>query len=260
MTKCKCGCGEEVKVGNVYIDGHSRRGKHHTIATKEKMGKSISIALKGRSYEDIYGGEKSLALRNMRKERMLERWENDDDYVKQMTDNNIGKSNHYFGKHHSKEVRQQMSASHTGKGYEEIFGKERASEIKRIKSISMRGERNCNWNGGKSFEPYCEKFDDTFKESIRDKFNRVCFLCQRTEEENGRKLNVHHVNYNKDCLCDDTECEFVPLCNSCHIKTNYNREYWEMHILGLLEVYPKTVAGENDKIVHGTGISLRKFS
>lgn len=98
------------------------------------------------------------------------------------------------------------------------------------------GENSPAWKGGVSFEPYCPKFNEAFKESIREKFDRVCFLCPTTEEENGRKLDVHHVNYDKSCLCDDAKCEFVPLCVSCHIKTNYNRGYWENLILKKLGV------------------------
>lgn len=102
----------------------------------------------------------------------------------------------------------------------------------------MSGENNSNWRGGKSFEPYCPKFNEAFKESVREKFGRVCFLCPTTEEENGRKLGVHHVNYNKDCLCDDSNCEFVPLCTTCHSKTNHNRKNWEQTIIEKLEAIP----------------------
>lgn len=97
------------------------------------------------------------------------------------------------------------------------------------------GENSPTWKGGLSFEPYCHKFNETFKELIREKFGRVCFLCPTTEEENGKKLSVHHTTYNKDCLCDDSDCEFVPLCMSCHTKTNNNRDYWEQMIMEKLE-------------------------
>jgi len=101
----------------------------------------------------------------------------------------------------------------------------------RWQKTNLRGKNACNWKGGISFEPYCHKFNDAFKESIREKFGRVCFLCPTTEEENGRKLSVHHVSYLKDCLCDDSDCEFVPLCMRCHGKTNHDREYWEKTIM-----------------------------
>lgn len=93
------------------------------------------------------------------------------------------------------------------------------------------GENAANWKGGISFEPYCHKFNEAFKESIREKFNRTCFLCPITEDENDQKLSVHHVNYDKNCLCDDAKCEFVPLCKKCHAKTNGNRDHYESLIM-----------------------------
>lgn len=108
-------------------------------------------------------------------------------------------------------------------------------------SENLRGGNSPTWRGGISFEPYCHKFNERFKESVRKKFNRTCFLCPTTEQDQmdamrlrGKrpyKLAVHHIDYNKDCLCDDADCEFVPLCIRCHAKTNNNREYWEKTIM-----------------------------
>lgn len=100
----------------------------------------------------------------------------------------------------------------------------------------QKGSKNPNWQGGTSFEPYCSKWDEKFREYIRNKFNRNCFLCSKTEVENARKLSVHHVNYDKLCGCaeteedkkhDDASCQFVPLCTSCNSKVNRNRDHWE---------------------------------
>lgn len=106
-------------------------------------------------------------------------------------------------------------------------------------NIGQSGEKSPNWQGGKSFEPYCEKWNEDFREYIRVKFSKKCFLCGMSEEENCRKLSVHHVNYQKSCGCAETEeekkrdnavCQFVPLCLNCHLKTNNNRKYWEKFI------------------------------
>ena len=101
-------------------------------------------------------------------------------------------------------------------------------------SESQKGEKSHNWKGGISFEPYCEKFNNALKESVREKFGRVCFMCPTTEEENGRKLDVHHVNYDKECMCNDVECEFVPLCRKCHGRTCHDHELWERLIINTL--------------------------
>lgn len=113
-----------------------------------------------------------------------------------------------------------------------------ARRLREIRCIrDTKGINNGRWKGGLSFEPYCQKFNEAFKESVREKFGRVCFLCPKTEVENGNKLSVHHVNYDKDCLCNDSKCEFVPLCMSCHGKTNKNREYWEAEIMKRIESF-----------------------
>jgi hypothetical protein len=86
------------------------------------------------------------------------------------------------------------------------------------------GENNPMWAGGKSFEPYCPKFNDELKEYIRGRFGRKCVVCG--QPENGRKLAVHHVDYNKLQGCKGKTWSLIPLCHSCHTKTNCNRHHW----------------------------------
>lgn len=148
-----------------------------------------------------------------------------------------GEKGSFYGKHHSESALRKNRDAHLGRHHSDDT-KEKLSLLSAGENnpmYGMSGEKSPVWRGGTSFEPYCHKFNEAFKESIRDKFGRVCFLCPTTEEENGRKLCVHHVNYNKDCLCSDADCEFVPLCDSCHSKTNHNRDYWEEIILNKLK-------------------------
>lgn len=98
-------------------------------------------------------------------------------------------------------------------------------------------KRNIPYNKWESFASeslYCSLFNEKFKEKIREFYHRKCFICNKIEKNNNQKLSVHHVNYNKDCLCG-TPCEFVPLCISCHAKTNHNRKYWEDLIMCYLQ-------------------------
>lgn len=88
---------------------------------------------------------------------------------------------------------------------------------------SVSGENNGNWKGGLSYEPYGPEFNRDLKEHIRDKFYRKCCICQKTESDNIRKLDVHHINYNKR---DNREQNLMALCKICHTTTNGNRWYW----------------------------------
>lgn len=88
---------------------------------------------------------------------------------------------------------------------------------------------NCHlWQGGKSFEPYCPKFNNAKKEETRNKFDRKCLICGKSEEDNGKKLSVHHVNYDKMQGCDGKQWDLVPLCLSCHsrLHASSDQEYW----------------------------------
>lgn len=129
----------------------------------------------------------------------------------------------------SKETREKMSLWQKGKP---------KSPETCAKLSEYRGERASNWKGGVSFEPYCVKFDEPFKERCRNFFGRVCVECGKTEDENGKNLSVHHVNFDKMTCCNDKIPLYVALCQSCHAKTNYNREYWEKHFSDLIsEIY-----------------------
>ena len=80
--------------------------------------------------------------------------------------------------------------------------------------------------------PYCEKWTADLRERVRAYFGYVCFECGIPQ--NGRKLNVHHIHYNKKTCCDGSPHDMVPLCPECHTKTNFSRDYWEDHFTELL--------------------------
>jgi hypothetical protein len=124
---------------------------------------------------------------------------------------------------------------------EKLLGKPLTEEHKqhlRDSSPHISGENCSAYIDGTSFLPYCEKFDDDLKERVREFFNRKCYVCGKSEQEQieemikdgkrpFKKLSVHHVNYDKMVCCNDVKPLFVPLCHSCHGKTQKDREYWE---------------------------------
>lgn len=106
-----------------------------------------------------------------------------------------------------------------------------------IKIRSHKGESHYNWKGGISFEPYCPKFNDEFRERVRIFWQRKCGICGLTEEDNTHRLHVHHVNYKKMACCDNIPPLFIALCNSCHTRTNHNREYWENNLTSYIQIW-----------------------
>uniref|UniRef100_A0A6M3LWH2 Putative HNH endonuclease n=1 Tax=viral metagenome TaxID=1070528 RepID=A0A6M3LWH2_9ZZZZ len=80
------------------------------------------------------------------------------------------------------------------------------------------GEGNPNWQGG--FSQYAPGFNGALREEIKKRDNYTCQLCGATEVE----LAVHHINYDKD---NHLPSNLISLCtNTCHSRTNGNREYW----------------------------------
>ena len=133
------------------------------------------------------------------------------------------------GKKLSIEHRKKMSVAHKG----EHFSEERKEKISRShigtkkpwagKYIHKKGSECYNWKGGLSFEPYGIEFNEEKKERVRNKFNRRCFECGFSENELGHKLDIHHIDYNKQ---NNSEDNLIPLCRSCHAKTGFTRGDW----------------------------------
>jgi hypothetical protein len=87
---------------------------------------------------------------------------------------------------------------------------------------SRVGENSPHWRGGISYEPYCSKFNRALKEKIRNRDNRICFLCGKSEIENRERLSIHHVDNNKMQGCNK-KWYLISLCRSCHGKVHNDK-------------------------------------
>jgi len=84
-------------------------------------------------------------------------------------------------------------------------------------------EKNPNWKGGKSFEPYGLAFNKQLKEYIRKLYNYRCQECFRHQDELDYKLHVHHIDFDKK---NNDPSNLIPLCRNCHIQTQFDRDEW----------------------------------
>lgn len=161
----------------------------------------------------------------------------------------LGKPSPMKNKHHSNETKDKISKSRKGKycgknnhNYKKIGNKNplyaipKSDEHKILISCTKQGIKRNEWTGFLTKQSYCYLWTESFRELIRNRFYNKCYLCNKSKKNNNQKLSVHHVNYDKNCLCNGG-CEFVPLCKICHAKTNGNRQYYEDLIMCYL--YPK---------------------
>lgn len=216
---CQCGCGEEIKIQHYhrwygipkFICGHNKARLNipHSKDTIFKLRKITTELWKQLEFrEKTTKAHIGVPLSGIHKERISQ--------------GNRGKPKKNKGEANP-EAKKRMLQLWQNPDYRE--------QICKAHIGSMRGEKSPHWKGGTSFEPYCHKFNNAFKETIREDFGRKCFLCNKTEKENRKKLSIHHINYDKNQGCEDKKWLLVPLCHSCHSKTNHNRKYWEGLIL-----------------------------
>ncbi len=93
------------------------------------------------------------------------------------------------------------------------------------RSKRFRGKKHHRWLGGLKSQEYGINWSNKLKRIIRKRDNYICQNkdCNCIQNENGRKLDVHHIDYDKkNCI----EENLISLCISCHMKSNTNREYW----------------------------------
>ena len=133
------------------------------------------------------------------------------------------------------------SEEHRQKNSKSQKGILKSKEHNQKNSDAQKGNKNHNWKGGISYLPYCPKFNKKLKEEVRNKFGRKCFLCNKTElENNGKNMCVHHIDYDKEQGCNGKTFELVPLCRSCHSKTNGERDEQQIMIINKLRAMNDT--------------------
>ena len=199
-----------------YCMGQVRRGKERP----PEVGLHISLAKRGKpltedhkkKLSDAHKGQiRSPEALRKSSESLRSRYTNNKEFRDkiQKINSERNKSLKYRELARRRSLKMWADPAHIDKIYDKISGE------------------NCHlWRGGISFEPYCKKFNNLIKEKIRDNFGRVCFVCGKSETENGKRLDVHHVDYSKEQGCD-RQWSLVPLCHPCHSRTNGDRVYWE---------------------------------
>lgn len=105
----------------------------------------------------------------------------------------------------------------------EVSGKDR-----NCYKCANSGKNNPAWQGGKNKEKY-KGFDREIRRQIRFRDHFECQLCGKKQNAFGKdktnQLEIHHINYQKE---ETISCNLVALCKECHIKTNFDRQDWQL--------------------------------
>jgi len=128
----------------------------------------------------------------------------------------------WLGKHHNEDSKNKIRIAHTDT--------KASDETKYKMCIAHSGEKSHLWRGGISYEPYAIDFSNHLKEQIRKRDNYTCQLCGTIQ--NGMKLDVHHIDYNKK---NSASNNLISLCHVCHIKTSHHREYWTEYFQAIIK-------------------------
>lgn len=123
------------------------------------------------------------------------------------------------------------------KQWEDLEARKKMSEILNRPDIKAKrsGENNPRWKDGRSFAPYCLKFNIPRRRAVRNFFGRMCLACGKHESENvcGNKqfsLSVHHIDHDKEQGCNGKPFNLIPLCHSCHTKEFFREEDYKKYI------------------------------
>lgn len=142
-------------------------------------------------------------------------------YLKEHPEERIREKNGFFNKNHTDEYKKNASISKKGKM---ILTDEQI--LKKLEN-QPRGDKCHLWKGGISFEPYSPDFNKNLKRKIKIRDNYTCCVCNKKTQ----KLSIHHIDYDK---LNSNEKNLISLCNSCHSKTNINRDKWEVFFVSII--------------------------
>lgn len=136
-----------------------------------------------------------------------------------------------LGKYHNLKTRRKMIISakkryenpeEREKMSESCKGKKHTEEAKRKMRVCNKGERNPNWQGGISSNPYPLEYRQ-IKDKIRERDNRACQLCSKIKQSGDNKLDVHHIDYNKR---NSDPKNLITLCHSCNKEVESDKKAW----------------------------------
>lgn len=238
VNLCACGCGEYTKPGNRYICGHNNRGKSWRLSDEARRHQSLARGGVGtvrnlepqlcecgcgdfanpgyRFVKNHYG---AYLKEHPRTISLEERKRRSEALKGRIMPEGFGErcNQHRKGKELPEQWKRNISNSLKGRKFSE-------EHLRKLR-VASTAEKNYNWKGGISAEPYSIIWNDSkFKNDL--KFSRDGGRCWGINCSGAcvdQRLFLHHIDYDKmNCH----PMNLITVCNSCNVKANHNRGYW----------------------------------
>lgn len=226
FCECRCG-GRVVKLGNRFINGHNGRGRKPTQKQLEACMKNLEKANTPEANAKRSAAKIGVPLSKEHCAKIS------------ITLTGVPKTKEHNAKNSAAQIGKKLSKEHIAAFKEankrpEVKANRTAGQLKRyedpkeheISSAVKMGNKNPNWKDGRSKLSYPPEWTEKLRESIRERDGRVCQMpsCGKTEQENGQKLDVHHMDSDKN-NCHPSN--LISLCKCCHKIVETNSEYWQ---------------------------------
>lgn len=239
----------------LYKKSNIKRGKPRSQEFKEKQRQnSIKQFSDPRQREKHRIAAKNVYVNSEVKIKIskfnIERWK-DREWREKFCKINLGRKHSSKTKEKCSKAKlgKKQSKEHTEKIRQKNLGKKRSYETKEKLKLAKLHLFSALDHLLK--DKYCPLWTHRLRESVRIRDSYTCQLCGIIQEEHksktGKKLSVHHIHYDKkNCYPD---C--ITLCDSCNVKANFNRKYYEslfMNILNKRELLFWTKSKNEQKI------------
>lgn len=102
-----------------------------------------------------------------------------------------------------------------------FFGKSHTEETKRLLSEQRTGPLHHGWRGGVATLPYGPGFTRKLKRLIRERDGDRCVRCGKSQADNHRTLEVHHLDHDK---LNNDPSNLATSCGSCNVWASWHRD------------------------------------
>lgn len=241
-------------VKKLYINGRisPRKNIKHSEKTKELISNSVKKIYESKKLSNkLYGWSiyRSKYPEAVNKKIVLDEKILIDLYVNQnKTGNEIAKKLNVKSAIIYKNLKRYNIPRRLGrKSNKEMYGEQKSLEIKKKMSMNRMNLTESEWNSiYNQTNRYTFDFNFKFKELIRERDERICQLCNKLEEDLDKRLDIHHIDYNRR---NSFQQNCISLCRNCHSLTQSNREEWTKFFQNLLKNRYNYEYTENQKII-----------